>query len=241
MCQILLRAWHHKKEWKSVPKSAAGLLDLAPAQFAEIHPECQTSKESVSVRSTVLVPMTVTGDFTERDYYGQRAISSLTFCDWLNQICHGKFSPLRSLKTRLHIWEKESGRGRERERERWTHSPCKSVMFFASIFRDSISRHHFQCSTGVNTYNSPNHHMAIVLLSSIYGEGTQGMEQLWFALESQSWEAIGSLNWTIFNSLFNSKRHTSPPHFSVGSVKGLAIFFLASARESARDSLCYQD
>ena len=240
MCQILLRAWHHKKEWKSVPKSAAGLLDLAPAQFAKIHPECQTSKESVSVRSTVLVPMTVTGDFTERDYYGQRAISSLTFCDWLNQICHGKFSPLRSLKTRLHIWEKESGRGRERERDEPTapaNRLCSLHLFLETVYQDTIFSVQ-QVLTHIILLTTT---WRYVLLSSVYGEGTQGMEQLWFALESQSWEAIGSLNWTIFNSLFSSKRHTSPPHFSVGSVKGLAIFFLASARESARDSLCYQD
>lgn len=154
MCQILLRAWHHKKEGKSVPKSAAGLLDWAPAQFAKMHPAHQVSKESVSVRSTMLVPMTVTWDFTERDYYGQWAIASLTFCDLLNQICHGKFSPHRFLKTRLRIWEKESGR--ERDESMVPASRLCSLR----LFLDTVtSRHHFQCSTGVNTYNSPNHHM----------------------------------------------------------------------------------
>ena len=99
----------NKKEWEHVPKPVIGLLNLALVQSLSTtsknakriwHP-----KESSSVRYETLVQMNVTWDFAKQDYYGPWTMCSLTFWDWLDQICHGKVSLLRAsiiLKTRLH-------------------------------------------------------------------------------------------------------------------------------------------
>lgn len=116
MCQILLTTWDKKRRRMSVPKSVTGLFDSALEQKSIKYSYIRVPntyiwqpKESFSVRVKMLVQMNVTWDFTKQDCCGQWTICSLTFWDWLDQMCREKSSPLRSsfiLKTRF-ISERE--------------------------------------------------------------------------------------------------------------------------------------
>lgn len=89
------------------------------------------------------------------------------YIPWLFEIDFTKFVMRNPLfLDRLLLWR--SGYLSEREREREIQGLCKSIMFFASIFREVISRHHFQCSTGVNTHNSPNPHGIGIIIFNLW-------------------------------------------------------------------------
>lgn len=110
------------------------------------------SEENLSVRSQMLVQMNVTWDFTKQDYYGQGTIRSLTFWDWLDQNLSWEILLDLILFQRPGYINKDQ---RERPCSAYQpgiQGPCQSVIFFASVFREDLSRHCFQCSTGVNTY-----------------------------------------------------------------------------------------